>query len=92
MNLIAAADVGNFVWLLLVLACPLMMVFMMRGMHGGHSQGGNGHAGHGCHGGGTDETTSGSRATMSLDELKRERDELNALIGERAADAVEAKR
>ena len=23
--------------LLIVLACPLMMIFMMRGMHGGHS-------------------------------------------------------
>lgn len=30
-----------------VLACPLMMVFMMRGMAGGHG-GGEDHAGHGC--------------------------------------------
>lgn len=26
----------NLWWLLLVLACPLMMIFMMRGMVGGH--------------------------------------------------------
>jgi hypothetical protein len=30
-----------------VLACPLMMVFMMKGMSGAHG-GGEGHAGHGC--------------------------------------------
>jgi hypothetical protein len=35
---------SNFPYLLLILlACPLMMVFMMRGMHGGR----DGHAGHG---------------------------------------------
>lgn len=28
---------------LLFLACPLMMVFMMRGMHGGHGSSGAGH-------------------------------------------------
>ena len=27
---------GNYLPLLLILACPLMMIFMMRGMHGGH--------------------------------------------------------
>jgi hypothetical protein len=26
---------GNLAFLLIVLACPLMMFFMMRGMHGG---------------------------------------------------------
>ena len=30
----------------LVLACPLMMVFMMRGMSGSH--GSEDHTGHGC--------------------------------------------
>ena len=30
---------GNYLPLLLILACPLMMVFMMRGMHGGHGMG-----------------------------------------------------
>jgi hypothetical protein len=28
--------IGAFPVILLVLACPLMMIFMMRGMHGGH--------------------------------------------------------
>ena len=27
----------NLLPLLVVLACPLMMIFMMKGMHGGHS-------------------------------------------------------
>jgi hypothetical protein len=30
---------GNYLPLLFILACPLMMVFMMRGMHGGHDMG-----------------------------------------------------
>jgi hypothetical protein len=30
---------GNYLPLLIILACPLMMVFMMRGMHGGHDMG-----------------------------------------------------
>jgi len=28
--------IGAFPVILLVLICPLMMIFMMRGMHGGH--------------------------------------------------------
>ncbi|MFC4463572.1 DUF2933 domain-containing protein [Streptomyces xiangluensis] len=41
--LIAGASLESFVWLALVAACPLMMFFMMRGMHGqdmhrGHSR------------------------------------------------------
>ena len=35
------STVGNYLPLLLILACPLMMVFMMRGMHGGHDMGGD---------------------------------------------------
>lgn len=30
---------GNLAFLLLALACPLMMIFMMGGMHGGHGDG-----------------------------------------------------
>ncbi len=30
---------GNYLPLLFILACPLMMIFMMRGMHGGHDMG-----------------------------------------------------
>jgi hypothetical protein len=56
-----------------ILACPLMMVFMMRGMHSGH-------AGHDA--GEPVETT--PRERMSIEQLKRERDELNQLIGDRA--------
>ena len=104
MNILAASGAGGFLWVLLVLACPLMMIFMMRGMHGGgHGHGGQGHAGHGgaagghsCHGTGGDEEEASeqtrSRAMMSLDELKRERDELNALIGDRAEQAATGKR
>ena len=60
---------------LLVLACPLMMMWMMRGGHGhGAAQG---HAG-GRHGGETDSTESRSTA-----ELRRQRDELERQIAER---------
>ena len=70
---------ANYLFLLLVLACPLMMVFMMRGMHGGHgdkAEGGHahGHAG-GCH---------DSRA--SLGELRERRDELDREIAEQEAE------
>ncbi|MEU0681342.1 MULTISPECIES: DUF2933 domain-containing protein [Streptomyces] len=34
--------VGTLALLLVFLACPLMMVFMMRGMHGGDMHGGHG--------------------------------------------------
>lgn len=54
--------------LLLVLACPLMMVLMMRG-HGG------GHAGSRDH-----EADPGDAST---DELRRRRDELDRLIEDR---------
>ena len=60
---------SQYLFLLLILACPLMMIFMMRGMHG-H--------------GGSALAAPKSREQMSLDELKRERDELNGLIGDRA--------
>ncbi|MBA2323519.1 MAG: DUF2933 domain-containing protein [Pseudonocardiales bacterium] len=33
------SSVSNYLYLLLVLACPLMMIFMMRGMHGGPDMG-----------------------------------------------------
>ena len=49
---IAGVPVGNFLPFLILLACPLMMFFMMRGMdHGGsadrgHDQSHAGHSGH----------------------------------------------
>ena len=73
---LAASGLGGSLWLLLVIACPLMMIFMMRGMHGS----GNAPAGH-----------KPARDKMSLDELKQERDELNALIGDRAERAVDSR-
>lgn len=81
---------SQYLFLLLILACPLMMIFMMRGMHG--SQGGYAHGGHargmgGCHGSSTDEEHD-RHAAMSLEDLKQERDELNALISERAEQVV----
>ena len=77
---------SQYLFLLLILACPLMMILMMRGMHGG--QGGNATGGHrhgmagGCHGGmhGQDEPES------SLDDLRHQRDELNRRIEQREAD------
>jgi len=62
----------------LLLACPLMMVFMMRGMHG--------------RGGHTEADPKPPRERMSLDELKHERDELNELIGDRAERIAHSRR
>lgn len=73
-------DVGALFFLLLILACPLMMVWMMRG-HGGHGHGsGHDHA----HGG-----TGALRA--SLDELRRRRAELDAEIAHVEEAETEAK-
>lgn len=65
-------------FILFVLACPLMMFWMMRG---GHGHGGHGHAphSHGDHNGHMDVGT--QRA--STDDLRRQRDELDRLIEER---------
>jgi Protein of unknown function (DUF2933) len=70
MTLIFATGFPGLFALLFVLACPLMMILMMRGMHGGgqHSP-----------------TETKSRERMSLDELKHARDELNEEISERAS-------
>jgi hypothetical protein len=55
--------------LLVLLACPLMMVFMMRG---GHGHGGHSHSGH-----------DHAREPGSLDDLRRRRDELDREIAAR---------
>ena len=70
MTLMAVSGIGAAIPFLLFLACPLMMVLMMRGMHG---QGG--HRGH---------AEAKPRSEMTLDELKDERDALNEEIGQRA--------
>ena len=71
----------QYLFLLLILACPLMMIFMMRGMHGG--QGGNADGGH-THG------MAGMRgqadAKSSLDDLRRQRETLDREIEEREAE------
>lgn len=72
---------GGALPLLLILACPLMMVLMMFGMHG-H---GHGHAGRQA----PPDEAQPPRQRMTLEELKRERDELNALIGDRAEQAAD---
>ena len=68
---------SNYLFLLLVLACPLMMVFMMRGGHG-HG------AGHG-HGQDRDDASE----SLSTEELKSLRDRLDRQIADReSAEAV----
>lgn len=79
-------ELGTLLFLLLILACPLMMVWMMRG-HGGHG----GHASHGTgHGhihGDADEMS----GTGSLDELRRRRAELDAEIAQLEPSETETK-
>lgn len=74
--ILASIGSGFPLILLLLLACPLMMVFMMRGMHG-H--------------GGRAQAAPKSREHMNMDELKHARDELNEEIGNRAEQIVRAR-
>jgi hypothetical protein len=61
--------------LLLVVACPLMMMLMMRGGHGsGQGDHASRHSGN---------TGPGRGSDYSIDELRRQRDELDRLIDER---------
>lgn len=73
---------GTIFLLLLLLACPLMMLFMHRGGHG--AQGGHsahtaeGQTGRGCgHGGGHSHSAD---TEPTLDELQKRREELDAEI------------
>lgn len=75
---------SQYLFFLLILACPLMMVFMMRGGHG-----------HGAHSGHTGPTTGNGAAhsqhddcehdDRSIDELKRQRADIDRAIAEREA-------
>ena len=69
----------ELLFIALILACPLLMFWMMRGGHGhdSHSQGHAGCGGHGSHGVAT---------KTSADDLRRQRDELDRLIEEREAE------
>jgi hypothetical protein len=70
---------SQYLFLLLVLACPLMMIFMMRGHGHGASHGQGTQSGHaGCgHSGHAREDP------VSVDDLRRQRDELDRQIAER---------
>lgn len=66
--------------LLLALACPLMMLFMMRGKHGGHDgTAGRGHA----QDEGAFHDRAGTQTSASLDELRRRREQLDRRIKDR---------
>jgi hypothetical protein len=77
-------ELGTLLILLLVLACPLMMVFMHRGGHGGHASHGESH-GH-THGV-ADEVSD----TGSLDELRSRRAELDTEIAQLEQSETETK-
>jgi hypothetical protein len=64
-------------FVLLVLACPLMMMFMMRGGHGHGGQGGHAGGGHGGHG------QEPEPREASTDDLRRRRAELDREIEHR---------
>ena len=70
-------ELGTLLFLLLILACPLMMVWMRRG-HGGHG----GHASHGAGQGHVHGDADEMAGTGSLDELRRRRAELDAEIAQ----------
>lgn len=70
-------ELGSLLFLLILLACPLAMVWMMRG-HGGHG----GHASHGASHGHIHGPADEMSGTGSLDELRRRRAELDAEIAQ----------
>ena len=74
---------GSYLFLLLILACPLMMFFMMRGMHGGH--GGNADGGH-TQGHTAEGDHSHADTNSSLEELRRQREQLDGEIEQREAE------
>jgi hypothetical protein len=69
---------GNYLFLLILLACPLMMMWMMRGGHGGHAD--HTHGAGGCHNGHDDVD---AKTETSLDDLRLQRDELDDEIAKR---------
>lgn len=70
-------ELGSLLFLLLLLVCPLAMLFVHRGGHGAH----------GSHGGGRSHAHGAAEEPLgSLDDLRRRRAELDAEI-ERLEDA-----
>lgn len=78
-TLLGTAGIATAIPFLLLVACPIAMVLMMRGMHG-----------HGHRAGMGDAQRPPER--KSLEDLKRERDALNAEIAERAEEAADERR
>ena len=70
-------ELGSLLFLLIILACPLMMVWMMRG-HSGHGD----PASHGVGHGHTDGPTGEMSGPGSLEELRRRRAELDVEIAQ----------
>ena len=68
----------------LVVACPLLMIWMMRGGHGHGMDSGGAHEHD--HGGCHDDGRADSSSSVPLDELRRQRDELERAIEEREAE------
>lgn len=89
---------SNVLLFLLILACPLMMIFMMRG-HRGHGHGGHAHGDHGQTAGANGRSDGEhehdedcSHDDESLDDLKRSRDELDERIAARELDDLKRSR
>lgn len=80
-------DAGSLIYLLLILACPVAMIFMMKGMHGAHGahsrEKGHSHSeqdgSHACCRSGSDHR----QENLSLDDLRARRAELEREISER---------
>ena len=79
-------ELGTLLFPLLILACPLLMVWMMRG-HSGHG----GHASHGAGHGHVHRDADEMSGTNSLDELRRRRAELDTEIAQREQSEAETK-
>jgi hypothetical protein len=74
---------SQYLFFLLILACPLMMIFMMRGGHGHGGHGG--HMGHGQTEGADSSREDCEHDNRSIDELKHQRAEIDRAIAEREA-------
>lgn len=68
----------ELLFIALILACPLMMIWMMRGhRHGGHAHG---------HAVGSGHSPGDTLSERSTAELRPQRDKLDRLLGERESE------